>query len=315
MSFAFRCPLCHAQRMAAERIAGRRVRCPECSQLVEVAESGTWDEGDMRQETQYDTQQVTTQTDPPPHDNLEQPAADDQPAEDTVAELSAEPVTADPDVMPPTSPPQQADSEAKNRATLSGFTPVSAEGVPPVVADTAPSDDGDFDDAWWDEGTPDEPGDDDLVAFGDANEREETEMDMTPMVDVTFLLLIFFMVTASFSLQKSLEAPKQENDDPSTNVQTVEDFEDNMEFVVVRIDEYDTYRVIFAGWEQDEEAPSQHELIRLLRRAREGEKKPSRLVLAAHGDAQYNTVMKAWDAGTDVGMEQIQPLLSEEDIY
>ena len=34
--------------------------------------------------------------------------------------------------------------------------------------------------------------------------REEEELDMTPMVDVTFLLLIFFMVTASFSLQKSI---------------------------------------------------------------------------------------------------------------
>ena len=33
----------------------------------------------------------------------------------------------------------------------------------------------------------------------------EDELDMTPMVDVTFLLLIFFMVTASFTLQKSLE--------------------------------------------------------------------------------------------------------------
>ena len=34
---------------------------------------------------------------------------------------------------------------------------------------------------------------------------EESEMDITPMVDVTFLLLIFFMITASFAMQKSLE--------------------------------------------------------------------------------------------------------------
>ena len=31
----------------------------------------------------------------------------------------------------------------------------------------------------------------------------EDELDMTPMVDVTFLLLIFFMVTASFTRSKS----------------------------------------------------------------------------------------------------------------
>ena len=31
------------------------------------------------------------------------------------------------------------------------------------------------------------------------------DLDMTPMVDVTFLLLIFFMVTASFGLQRAIE--------------------------------------------------------------------------------------------------------------
>ena len=35
----------------------------------------------------------------------------------------------------------------------------------------------------------------------------EAELDMTPMCDVTFLLLIFFMVTAAFAMQKSFEVP------------------------------------------------------------------------------------------------------------
>ncbi|MFI4874992.1 MAG: biopolymer transporter ExbD, partial [Blastopirellula sp. JB062] len=38
------------------------------------------------------------------------------------------------------------------------------------------------------------------VRFRDNHAIEEDELDLTPMVDVTFLLLIFFMVTASFSL-------------------------------------------------------------------------------------------------------------------
>ncbi len=37
--------------------------------------------------------------------------------------------------------------------------------------------------------------------------QSEDDLDMTPMVDVTFLLLIFFMITAAFSLQKSMEVP------------------------------------------------------------------------------------------------------------
>ena len=48
-------------------------------------------------------------------------------------------------------------------------------------------------------------------------ELEETEMDMTPMVDVTFLLLIFFLVTAAFTLQKSIDVPKPESDQASEN--------------------------------------------------------------------------------------------------
>src|SRR5687767_4367931 len=35
----------------------------------------------------------------------------------------------------------------------------------------------------------------------------DQEMDMTPMVDCVFQLLIFFMVTASFVMQKSLKVP------------------------------------------------------------------------------------------------------------
>lgn len=38
-------------------------------------------------------------------------------------------------------------------------------------------------------------------------EPEFEEMDLTPMVDVTFLLLIFFMITASFNLQKKMDMP------------------------------------------------------------------------------------------------------------
>ena len=47
--------------------------------------------------------------------------------------------------------------------------------------------------------------------------REEEEMDMTPMVDVTFLLLIFFMVTAAFSVQKVIEVPAPQEQEASTN--------------------------------------------------------------------------------------------------
>ena len=49
---------------------------------------------------------------------------------------------------------------------------------------------------------------------------QEANIDLTPAVDVTFQLLIFFMITASFSLQKAFDVPPAKNaDGVSMNVQ------------------------------------------------------------------------------------------------
>ena len=137
-------------------------------------------------------------------------------------------------------------------------------------------------------------------------------MDMTPMVDVTFLLLIFFMVTAAFSLQKSLELPKPKKDDPSVNAQQ-ENPEEDSSYVTVFIDEFNTYRVVTVDW--DVEAPSEQELLRKLREARNGDSSgtiPTKLLVRAHGDSLHEKVVAALDAGTEVGMEQVQLMTVEE---
>jgi len=60
---------------------------------------------------------------------------------------------------------------------------------------------------------PDETADD---MFQIRRELEEDEgMDLTPMVDVTFLLLIFFMITASFTLEKTIPTPIPDPDQQS----------------------------------------------------------------------------------------------------
>jgi hypothetical protein len=55
-------------------------------------------------------------------------------------------------------------------------------------------------------------------AFTPKKHLEDPELDMTPMVDVVFQLLIFFMLTAAFALQKSLTLPKPADDQPTENV-------------------------------------------------------------------------------------------------
>lgn len=143
----------------------------------------------------------------------------------------------------------------------------------------------------------------------------EGEMDMTPMIDVTFLLLIFFICTASFALimTKEIPAPKEE-DEPSTNVQTIEEFEDDPDYITIRIDAYNTFRVITP--DLDEEAPSYQELLLKLRAARQGGangKIPTSLMVIVNGLAKHKTQVMALDAGTEVGMEKMQLMTVEND--
>jgi len=139
----------------------------------------------------------------------------------------------------------------------------------------------------------------------------EAEMDMTPMVDVVFNLLIFFMVTAAFSLQKSLEIPKPEqSDQPSTQTLQVEDDPD---YVVIIVDEHSTYQVTTPEWER--ECPSQQELLVQLREAKRGSggRTPTKVLVKAHGNASHGRVVTALDSATAVGFEQVQ-LTTVEDL-
>lgn len=152
------------------------------------------------------------------------------------------------------------------------------------------------------------------VSFGTRREKSNVEMDMTPMVDVTFLLLIFFMVTAAFSLQKSFQLPTPREDRPSTQTVTMEDFEDNPEFVVVRIDENSTFYISASHWNEEREAPSKQDLLVQLKDARNGgDVMPTRLLVIVHGNAWHEKVVMAMDAGTDVGMNDVKLVTVEDD--
>jgi biopolymer transport protein ExbD len=154
------------------------------------------------------------------------------------------------------------------------------------------------------------------VQFQTASLSSEAELDMTPMVDVTFLLLIFFMVTAAFALQKSFQLPAPDDSQPSTQARTLEDIEEDPRFVVVRIDRYNTYHVVTAAWDEEQEAPSEQDLLIKLRAARQaqvGGESPTNLLVAANGECRHERVVTALDAGVAVGMAKVQFVTVEED--
>ena len=139
----------------------------------------------------------------------------------------------------------------------------------------------------------------------------DEELDMTPMVDVTFLLLIFFMVTAAFSMQKSLEVPTPDEDKASTQQRTT-DIEEGS--IIVRIDRDSTV------WVDGSEAPSEQDLLVKLREAKQGtpgsDSTPiNSLLVKADGDARHEAVIMVLDAGNSVQMEPIRLVTVDEDNF
>lgn len=133
--------------------------------------------------------------------------------------------------------------------------------------------------------------------------RDETEMDMTPMVDVTFLLLIFFMVTAAFQLQKSIEVPNEKSDEASSA--PIEP-EDPPPSVTVQIDEFGAFLVLAPDWER--EIPGKQNLIIALRDARNSVigTPPSKLIIEAHVDTAWKSVVDAMDAGAETAFSEME---------
>jgi len=149
------------------------------------------------------------------------------------------------------------------------------------------------------------PNDTEVIVFRRPTESAESEMDMTPMVDVTFLLLIFFMVTAAFSLQKSLEVPAPDQQEQSTQSQTLEELEEDDDYVIVEIYADNTI------WVNESLAPGEQELLIKLREAREpvpgtDSIGASSLMVLASGDCRHETVVMVLDAGNAVGMERVR---------
>jgi biopolymer transport protein ExbD len=143
-------------------------------------------------------------------------------------------------------------------------------------------------------------------------DRAEAEMDMTPMVDVTFLLLIFFTVTAAFVIQKSLEVPPIQEDEAAES-QTVEDLEKDS--IVIRVDGDNVFWVGCPMWGEEQRAPSIIDMQAKVRDARKGDGDgtgPAKMLVQANGDATHEHVVAALDAGSAVGMEDIR-LMSYED--
>lgn len=142
--------------------------------------------------------------------------------------------------------------------------------------------------------------------------RTDDELDMTPMVDVTFLLLIFFMVTAAFALQKVLEVPPV-SDEEDVSVTQVEDIEKDS--IVVRIDADNVFWIGAPKWIEEQKAQSSLDMRAKVREARQGTSGtagPSKMVVRAHEEAVYEKLVDAIDAGAAAAINDVRVSIDED---
>ncbi|MGC8641569.1 MAG: biopolymer transporter ExbD [Isosphaeraceae bacterium] len=153
--------------------------------------------------------------------------------------------------------------------------------------------------------------DDKMVADGDGGDDEAAfslsrsatekieELDLAPMVDVAFNLVLFFMVTATTVLYKTLEIPKPSGEaQPSAVAQgrsrSLDDLKDD--FILVEIDESGNMKL-----DREPIAPVMETLVEQLRRAREKTGRKTMLLSADYATLHRNAVL-AYDAANEIGM-------------
>ena len=134
----------------------------------------------------------------------------------------------------------------------------------------------------------------------------EDLVDMTAMVDIVFFLLVFFMVTSMQGICASIAMPTPDPQTATTAPRAVTDFENDHDFLILRIDGDDSI------WLDDAEIPSEQDLLAKLREAVKDPDGPDRMLVLGNGDAHHATVVRVLDAGAAAGIDDIRLAIDQE---
>lgn len=122
---------------------------------------------------------------------------------------------------------------------------------------------------------------------------EEATVELTPLIDVVFLLLIFFMVSTTFIRETQLKIDLPE---ASGELQEIED--DLIEITVDRLGDYAVNDRLLVNNDQ-------RTLIRALEEVLAERGTSSRVVVTADANASHQSVVRAMDAAGKVGLTRL----------
>ena len=120
--------------------------------------------------------------------------------------------------------------------------------------------------------------------------EDEAEINITPMLDIVFIMLIFFIVTTSFVKEKGLEVSRPSNTPPK-------EIQKDKGPIVVKID---SSSLISIKGRIMEQRAVQANLER-----EKAEKPDSPLIIAAHPEADTESLVSILDAASAVGIESV----------
>jgi biopolymer transport protein ExbD len=135
----------------------------------------------------------------------------------------------------------------------------------------------------------------------------EDLIDMTPMVDIVFFLLIFFLTTSMTALQAVMNLPNPQKATDKGAAKSVSQIASESDTLMVMIHEDDTF------WIDDEQCPSDQDLrMKIQAAVAESAGKPLTLVVVGAADASHGAAIRAFDAGAAARVGNISLLVKEE---
>ncbi len=275
MPILFRCENCNQKLSISSRKAGKTLKCPKCAQefTVPIPEA--------KLEPEEPAPAEAKPLDPlPPTRELKAPSETaDAGGEEKADAGGEEKAWATTRELPRKPREEPAETAPQQRSLAPSPQPAQRPPQPP-----------------W--GPPSPKGDDEEEEFTFTREKGELEdMDLTPMVDVTFLLLIFFMITASFSSTKTIETPAPDPD--KKGAQTLQNMEElEMTSIMVRIDAEDNIFV-------DDDPVDPLELENILGDKLRAEQK-NEVIIKADPKCRHEAFVKVFDSATGAGMQKIR---------
>jgi len=123
--------------------------------------------------------------------------------------------------------------------------------------------------------------------------HQEATVELTPLIDVVFLLLIFFMVSTTFIRETQLQIDLPE---AAGELQEIEG--DIIEVVVDRRGDYSVNNRLLVNNEL-------RTLIRALQEVRQELEDVSRVIITADANATHQAVVRAMDAAGKVGLNRL----------